>query len=418
MTALCTGVRCDEGSFGAVGGCEAVEVTPGHLVVRTGPVAAGDAVTVRAVLGAPVAAPAAPPAPGPVSGTGAPLLVPGPARLRAGGRRRAGDGPGAAVRRAGGGPGGLRGKCWEPRGAVPPPGRVDVADLVADAPVRLTPPRLLTPAQGGVLLAEKVKAAHKSAWLLGQAQAGTVALEGDPSTPTLRWIGGAGAAENGALLTIFAGRSEVQLGSYDKDFASGWNMVGAELGAWRSSSGLWSSAGERRRRWAIGIGILLVPLGMAALVFLAYQWSTSQPSVGQLVPLTLPVGVGLGLLGRSWELRVRTAEGSALYVEVEAFRRHLAEAESTDVERAATAGLLHDYLAWAVALGVSKAWRSAVERSSVEPGTSYDPGMLYIASSLESTTSSAATAPSSDGDGGGGGGGAGGGGGGGGGGSW
>ena len=147
----------------------------------------------------------------------------------------------------------------------------------------------------------------------------------------------------------------------------------------------------------------------------AFAWSLSQPEVWQLALLAVPTGVGLGLVLRAWELRVRTPAGSALYVQVEAFRRHLAEAQGADVDRAADAGLIDDYLAWAVALGESKAWTKAVEASSVSRGTGYDPSFLYIAAALHSSTTSAATAPSSSGSGGGG---AGGGGGGGGGGSW
>ena len=49
---------CDQGAFGETGGCEAVQVEPGHLVIRTDDVAAGHGVTVRATLGAPVPSPA------------------------------------------------------------------------------------------------------------------------------------------------------------------------------------------------------------------------------------------------------------------------------------------------------------------------------------------------------------------------
>src|SRR5690606_30971786 len=70
-------LSCDQGSFGAEGGCDAVLVEPGHAVVRTGPVPAGHAVTVRARLGAPLqAAPAVPETPNPPDSAGAPLLLP------------------------------------------------------------------------------------------------------------------------------------------------------------------------------------------------------------------------------------------------------------------------------------------------------------------------------------------------------
>ncbi|MGK2928316.1 MAG: hypothetical protein ACSLFO_01935, partial [Acidimicrobiales bacterium] len=89
----------------------------------------------------------------------------------------------------------------------------------------------------------------------------------------------------------------------------------------------------------------------------------------------------------AWELRVRTPEGSALYVDVEGFRRYLSDVEAADIERAAEAGVLHDHLAWAVALGETAAWTSAVRQSTVEPGTSYDPSLFLMASHLRASTS-------------------------------
>ena len=420
-------LSCDQGPFGTEGGCDAVETEPGHLVVRTGPIPSGQAVTVRATLGAPVAAVATAPAvPAKPADTGAPLARPFLFGFLA--AAVAGLVTGRILRRAGReyAPAGYQGIA--PGTAPVPPGvespfaplpadatRVDAADLVADAPPQVAPPRTLTAAQGGVVLAEKVQASHQAAWLLGQAQHGAIALEGDPKKPTMRWLGGHGAADNAALLTMFHSRPTVELGTYDPDFASGWKMVGAELDAWRTTSGLWSDQAERRRKWVIGLGVLVVIVGLVAAALAAFRWSLSQPEVWQLALLSVPTGVGLGMVLRAWELRVRTPAGSALFVQVEAFRRHLADAQGPDVDRAADAGLIDDYLAWAVALGESKAWTKAVEASSVPRGTGYDPSFLYIAASLHSSTTAAATTPSSSG---GGGGGAGGGGGGGGGGSW
>ncbi len=408
-------VSCDKGSFGDVGGCEAVEVEPGHLVVRTGRVSSGEAVTVRARLGEPLSSLASAPSVPPAAGdTGAPLAMPvlfgflaavaaamvTGRVLRFAGREYA---PAALVD--------------EGTGIVPvPPGtvRVDADRLLDDASPRVSPPRRLTAAQGGVLAAEKTKKTHQAAWLLDQAQHGAIALEGDPKTPTMRWIGGNGAADNSVLLTMFDSRPTVELGTYDSSFASGWTMIAAELDAWQDSSGLWSAAADRRRRTAIGLGVLTLVVGLVALAFVAYRWSLASPSVAQLAVLTIPAGIGIGLVTKAWELRVRTPTGSALYAEVESFRRFLGSAGVADVERVDAAGDLHDYLAWAVALGETAAWTKALEASSISTSSGYDPSYWLIAHNLHSSTSSAATSPSSSG----GGGGAGGGGGGGGGGSW
>ncbi len=130
-------------------------------------------------------------------------------------------------------------------------------------------------------------------------------------------------------------------------------------------------------------------------------------------------GAALAVLIRAWELRVRTAAGSGLWLRVESFRRFLAGSEAYHAEEAARRGVLREYTAWALALGEIDRWRLAVMSS---PNIPYDtPGLGYVwlGSSIIASTSAAATAPSSSGGGGGfGGGSVGGGAGGGGGGSW
>jgi uncharacterized membrane protein len=113
----------------------------------------------------------------------------------------------------------------------------------------------------------------------------------------------------------------------------------------------------------------------------------------------------------------RTATGSALALRSESFRRFLAGSEGKHVEWAWQNGLLREYSAWAVALGVAEAWTRAIESSNIDDPQSAlsGPMLMYSAgSSIRSTY----TAPSSSSGGGGGGGGVGGGGGGGSSGSW
>ncbi|MGK2928315.1 MAG: DUF2207 domain-containing protein [Acidimicrobiales bacterium] len=332
-------VRCDQGSFGSVGGCTATHVAPGHVVVETGPVPPGHAVTIRATLGAAVDVSAAPPAPAPVGETGAPLLMPallGFVLAAAAGRattrvlRRAGREQ-APAGYQGTAPATTAGPVPAPPGTVDPfasVGRVDVDDLLADAGPRVAPPRLLTPPQGGVVLAEKVRAEHQAAWLLGQADHGALTLDGDPKAPTMRWSGGNGAIDNAPLLTMFGGRRSVELGTYDPQFAVGWKMIGAELRSWRSTSGLWSERGERRRRQAIAAGLLVLVGGALVAALFGYRWSSAEPSEIELALLCVPWGVGAGLVAAAWELRVRTPEGSALYVDVEGFRRYLSDVDA------------------------------------------------------------------------------------------
>ena len=133
----------------------------------------------------------------------------------------------------------------------------------------------------------------------------------------------------------------------------------------------------------------------------------------------LLAGAGLTAALRSWELLVRTAQGSAIWLRVESFRRFIANSEVRHAESAARMGLLRQYTAWAVALDELDHWTEAVEAAALEPSSSFsssDLAFVAAAPSFSSATTSTFTAPSSSG--GGGGGGVGGGGGGGGGGSW
>ena len=104
---------------------------------------------------------------------------------------------------------------------------------------------------------------------------------------------------------------------------------------------------------------------------------------------------------RSWELRVRTPQGSALWLRVESFRRFIAASEAQHADWAAQHGLLREYTAWAVALDEVDRWSRAIQASSIAPQLDTDAvSMVYMASYLGSVTSHASTAPSSSGSGG------------------
>ena len=408
-------VTCDKGSIGDVGGCTAEQVGEGHLVIRTGRVSSGEAVTVRATLGGPVESAAPTIDVPPPAATTSPALL-RPILLATIASVLGGVVAMVVARRVGReeAPVGV-----SVDGIVPPgstgPTLVDASDLDDMAGTRPAAPRRLTPSEGGVVLAEKVTADHKAAWLVDQAVHGAVAFSGDDDKkPTLEWRGGNGAEGNAVLLRIFQGRSSVDLGKYDKSFAAGWSLLGTELDSWRSSSGLWSDEAERLRNKVIGWGVM----GMIVLAVVTgvYAWRTSLtgPSAAVFVVLGALFGLALGGALSAWELRRRTAEGSSLYVEVAGFRNHLESVEGDSLRMVADAGLLHDHLAWAVALGVSGRWVKALERAGIEPSRYFHhPHLLYVSTHLATATSSSSTAPSSSG-----GGGAGGGGGGGGGGSW
>jgi hypothetical protein len=419
-------VRCVTGTAGSTDPCPVEQPEPGHLVATVSSLGAGEGITVFAASGDALAqAPALSPPAGaigddPGTGLAAPAAVAtlgtlGAAAVtsrvvRRAGRERVRTG-GAADAAYGGGTGG--GATGEQR--------VDSEELAELATVEFAPPAELTPAHGGVVLAESVRPEHKVAWLIGEAIDGSIELIDERGATTgdvrLRRLdfGDPGAAP--VLDVIFDGRSEVELGKYDEDFAQGWAALEGELQEWSAASGLWDATADRRRTRVRVLGVLAAVLGAAGAVFGAMLAARSGP--GWLVAVgagALLAGAGAAAALRGWELRVRTPEGAGLWLRVESFRRFLAASEGYHAEQAAQRGVLREYTAWAVALGEVDRWSRAVAAATNVPDRSAL-SYAYLAPALMSATSSSSTAPSSS-SGGGGGGGVGGGGGGGGGGSW
>ena len=183
--------RCVQGATGSAEPCRVAQPEPGHLVATVEGLDAGEGVTLYASAGARLpAAPAlpAPPPPPADPGTGPipPALVAAAAALagaiptswlvRRAGRERVATG-GAAE--AAFGPAGRGARGAGGAGAGAPVDRIDAADLAGLATVEFVPPRELTPAQGGVLLAEAVRPEHQVAWLIGAAVDGHLDLEDD-----------------------------------------------------------------------------------------------------------------------------------------------------------------------------------------------------------------------------------------------
>jgi uncharacterized membrane protein YgcG len=429
------GVRCVQGTAGSQDRCGIAQPEPGHLVVRIGALPAGNGATVYATSGRRlVVAPALPlPSSGrpadPTSGVwGAGLLAVAVGLVGAGvtsrlvrlaGRERVlvGGAADAAWARSGEGDAGRE-------------VRVDSEKLASLATIEFTPPAGLTPSQGGVLLAEEVREEHRVAWLIDAAAGGYLDLEEDRRTVTLvRRPRRDRSATSRMLGRMFGKRQRLTLGSYDRQFARAWSRIGEELAKWHAiRSHLWDPAGERRRRrvrrrgaMVALCGLPLVGLGGGLLNLWGWAWAAV------LVVGALAAGAGLAAALRAWELRVRTPEGSGLWLRVESFRRFLAASEAHHAEEAAKRGVLREYTAWAVALGELDRWSRAVAASTVAPGVIDASRIPRLEASAWATTIKPPPAPShsygwsgggSGGSGGSGGGGVGGGSGGGGGGSW
>ncbi len=286
--------------------------------------------------------------------------------------------------------------------------RVDAAELAQMATTEFAPPSGISPAQGGIVLHEEVRNEHKVAWLIQAAVDGVIDLDdgtGEGARPgagtTIRRIAGAPASaeQQEVFSRMFVNDPVIDLGSYDKHFASGWSLVGSRLDDWRRTSGLWDTRADSRRVSVRVIGIVAAIAGaIAAAAGGAFAARNGAPWLALAALGGAIAGAGVAAAAGAWELHVRTAAGSALWLRVESFRRFLAGSEAYHAEEAAKRGVLREYTAWALALGEINRWSQAVRASTIAPevaGVHY----AYMAPLLLASTMSTATAPSSSGSG-------------------
>jgi uncharacterized membrane protein YgcG len=321
-------------------------------------------------------------------------------------------------------------------GGLPPPGSDRTAGppvtLVADddmgdlATTEFAPPRGIDPWEAQVLLTEDCGNDAVEAWLSGLVGKEALDIEEQgkhlslSSGPKRAELAGADAGLLDAILEI---SDPYVTGEYDSSFATAWSAVHSHQVDQIDKSGWW-------KHMSPGKGLDLgsgSPFAIAMLIVFIVIWAgwTVSAFVGLFASWLVAIAAGLifpavvAYFVYRALLPARSAQGSALALQAESFRRFLHASEAQHVEWAWSKGLLREYSAWAVALGEADAWSRALDRANVPAPAHAAAGPIIIhhhASSMRSTR----TAPSSSGGGGGGfgGGGVGGGGGGGSSGSW
>ncbi|MFJ8871664.1 DUF2207 domain-containing protein [Streptomyces sp. NPDC102473] len=241
------------------------------------------------------------------------------------------------------------------------------------------PPDGLSPAQGGILLAERVESHHQVAWLLSMAIEGRITVEGTARNPVLwrrdtvdapdRLADSVDASIARSVLgTIFAGRDSVTLGLRDAQFRAGWQLLHRELTAWQKTSDLWDEAAANSARRGRPVGIAATLLGFVTTAVGAWL-NGGRHASGRTALLLglLAVGVGLALWLRSWELHRRSPRGTDLRLRTQAFQRDLADPPDLSGEEPLDAARLELHTAWAVALDAAHAWDRAVADSTAAP---------------------------------------------------
>jgi uncharacterized membrane protein YgcG len=307
-------------------------------------------------------------------------------------------------------------------GALPPP-RADGASepsapvqLVADddladlATIEFVPPKGIAPWEAAVLLTERIDDDTVAAWLSGMA--GREAIDLSEDGKNLAIASGPKRSELDAgdakLLDRFLKKDPYVTGKYDKSFASAWTAVSKHQRTSIAASGWWKHLppGTGFSPKASGS-----PFGVIVFAVFVLVWASA--GVGAFAglvrtwPAALAFGVVLPAAIATFVYRVllpaRSAQGSALALRTESFRRFLHASEGSHVEWAWSQGLLREYSAWAVALDEADAWSRALDRANVPPPARVAAAPILI-HQMGPSVHSARTAPSSSGSGGGGGG--------------
>ncbi|MFJ9707491.1 DUF2207 domain-containing protein [Streptomyces sp. NPDC101234] len=392
-----TGLRCVHGTWDDGKPCTATQDEPGHLVVKLDKLSGHEGLTLyatadkaRTVTEAHL--PAAP------SGKAVGTTLPHP--LRNGGIFLA-----VALACAALTMGTLRflgrDRMADDEGRVR---RVEIERLARTVTPTATPPDDLTPAQGGILRIEAVKDQHKVAWLLTAATDGHIAIEGDDRNPVLRRCDADGPRSNrevrDTLDKIFSGRTTLALGTRDHWFREGWEDLSWKLESWRRGSDLWDRSATKR---VLGSGAADLAVAFLGFVLAITGGILSGRRLAAGLPVLLvgavAAGVGVGVLARTWELDRRTPRGTARWLQVEAFRRYLADPSSCPGEL--PVGERADrYSAWAVALGVDSAWEQAISATTSTTTAGRRFSLDFTDVLLTAVVLSAASPPSSSGGGG------------------
>ncbi|MCH9836925.1 DUF2207 domain-containing protein [bacterium] len=304
-----------------------------------------------------------------------------------------------------------------------PTHRVPDGRLAELSTIEFSPPRGIEPWQGNVLLREKVDDETVSAWFSEMVAREAIEITGSGKQMVLRpgqTTARLHSVDRGHLIRLFAQAPAVELGTYDKNFATVWKGVASEQRRLIDDSGWWSRplglAGSVSAA-AIVLAVIggFVAFGLFSAGLLALVTSSWGGPAAVAALTVLVIAILAGLMYQSM-LASRTATGSALTLRTESFRRFLEASEGRHVDWAWEQGLIREYSAWAVALGEAAAWSDAIKSSNIEqPERITAPMLIYANASM---FRSSHTAPSSSGGSGGFSGGVGGGGGGGSSGSW
>ena len=287
-------------------------------------------------------------------------------------------------------------------------------EMSALATTEFAPPKGLEPWEGAVLLSEHITSDSPTLWISGMA--GREGIEVDKSGSNLvlrkgKKFNGLNAADQAMVERLVGPTGTMETGKYDPAFAAAWTSIQQAQQNRIDASGWWQK-GSPKAKGGIGLAVVL-------LVFVGFlltrrnrprgSFSSESGSIPEVIssPLfAILAGATIASIAAFGVYRFllpsRSAEGSALAIRTESFRRFLEASEGQHVEWAWNNGFLREYSGWAVALGATGAWSAALSKANIPEQERVHSGPLLIGP-LGPSMRSSRTAPSSSGGSGGGG---------------
>lgn len=259
----------------------------------------------------------------------------------------------------------------EPATATTDTRLVTDADLDDMATIEFEPPRGLHPWQGAILLDEAVSSRSVSAWFAEKIATDVLELI-DESRLILskgpKWDDDDLRTEQ-YVRDIFREDDTLTLGRYQPTLGSVWQRILTDQERFVKDEGWWVDRGPGTASTvSLSAAVAAMVGGPAAVILAIVLWGLGWWDSWLVCAITA-LALGAGVAAVAYEpLRARrSAQGSALALRTESFRRFLASSEGQHVDWAWERGVLREYTAWAVALGAAAAWGKAIDASTVPP---------------------------------------------------
>lgn len=267
------------------------------------------------------------------------------------------------------------------RGARPSTRLVSDRELAAMATTAFEPPNDVAPWQGQVLLRERIDHRTAESFLAELVLNGAVDI--DDNTPNVRWLvpgprfDDAAAGAQRWLNKLLGDERRADLERFDVDFSKATAELGVALQHeieskhwWRHKHGPKRESTQRFGAKFSSVLNVVFWTYMSVMGMFAWLFFLTFVVFVLLNPLLLAVGTFafspvVALVTRSLDSTERTAEGSAMTLQVESFRRFLEQSETKYVEHGWSRRTIREHAAWAIAIADAKAVVPELARAGV-----------------------------------------------------